>query len=203
MTLFTRQNLSAASAGIVLTLVAGGGAFLASSQASTMHHAGKHHVNATTLNGYKANQLTKVTSVQDPNPLDNFTTASCAFQTVTTLHVKNPHAGFLLVTATVGAARDTDFPSNEELVARVKLGTKVSGANATQLVTDGDYDGNVTVQATFPVKKGKSAVALQLSACQSTAAAYVDSRTVTALFVPFGSSTFVKETARTSSATNR
>jgi hypothetical protein len=194
MTLFTRQHLSAASAGVALTLVAGGGAFLASSQASTTHQGARAGVNAATLNGYTAKQLTKVTSVQDATPVDNFQTTGCTFVTIKSLTVKNPTKGYLLVTATVGAARDTDFPDTAELATRLKLGSKLSGASATQLTSDGDYDGNVTVQATFPVKKGKDTVNLQATAnCDTgnTAAAYIDNRTITAQFVPFGSSNVI------------
>jgi hypothetical protein len=204
MALFTRSHLSAASAGIVLTLVAGGGIVLASGQAATRDAGHRAGVNAAKLNGYRAAQLTKVTSVQDLNPIDAFHPGCSGFTTIKTLRVKNPHGGFLLVTGTVGAARDTDFTDTTELVARLKLGAKLSGEQGTQLVTDGSYDGNIIVQAAFKVRKGKSRIKLQAAAdCENNGAAYITSRTVTAFFTPFGASRVAATKSARTATTNR
>lgn len=194
MTLTHRSLLPIAVLTIAVGVVVAGSGFLATSSATTHKSGQRTAVNAATLNGYRANELLKTNGVHNPQSLNDFTTSSCKFKTVQTLKVTAPGKGYVMAWGSVGASRDTDFPNPEELVARLSMGKQASGENATQLTTDGSYDGNIAVQAVFPIQEGKHTVKLQLSACQPSAAAYVTNRAISTLFLPFGSSKVVPET---------
>ena len=202
---YSHSHVAAAAAGVVLTVLAGGGVLFASGEAASDHHA-RAGVSASTLDHRRANQLTRVTSTQSTKELSFRTPRGCTFEDIQRLRVKNLHDGYLLVTGTVGAAESAFFPGPDELVARLKVGSKLSGTSGTQLVTTGEYDGNITVQGVFPVTQGTSLIRLRASSsCEThTSGAFITNRTITALFVPFGS-TKVAVPARNAhrSASNR
>ncbi|MFY9915956.1 MAG: hypothetical protein WAK18_14895, partial [Nocardioidaceae bacterium] len=170
----SRSHVSAAAVGAAVALIVGSVVYSGSGEAAPRHMKAK--INATTLNGYHANQLVKATSIQDPNAIDNFDT--CTFTTTQTLKTVVPGKGYLMVWGSVGSARDTDFPNPAVLRARLKLGVKKSAEHATTLTQDGGFSGNVSVQALFPVVKGPRTLELQLSECESAAAAFVTDQTI-------------------------
>ncbi len=184
----TRSHVSAAAVGAAVALIVGAVVYSGSGEAAPRPTKAK--IDATTLNGYRANQLVKATSVKNSNSIDNF--ATCTFTTTQTLKTVVPRKGFLMVWGSVGSARDTDFPNPAVLTARLTLGVKKSTAHATTLTQDGSFSGNVNVQALFPVQKGPRTVALQLSECETNAAAFVTDQTISAVFVPFGSTSVAK-----------
>jgi hypothetical protein len=179
---------------IAVALIASAGLVAAGTTFTSSDAAQRRAVDANTLNGYHARDLVKTFYTRDSNSLDGFD--GCTFKTKLTQPVRAPKAGFLQVTGAVGAARDTDNPDPAELVIRLLAGTKtISGAHATQLTTDGTYDGNVSVDGFTRVPKGRTVLKLQLSECgEGDSAAFVTDRTISTLFVPFGTSKVARVT---------
>lgn len=185
----SRNTLLATGAVAALALVVTGTA-AASSGSSPV--SWKAAINATTVNGYHARDIAHTYFTQNTKSVDNFDT--CTFTTKLNQVVNAPVAGYASVTGGVGAARDTDFADPAELIIRLVKGTTViSAERATQLTTDGSYDGNVTVQGYAKVKKGRNVIKLQMEECGgTTSAAYVTDRTISTVFTPFGASKVVK-----------
>jgi hypothetical protein len=177
---------------IAVALVVSAGLVAAGTTFSSSGAAQRRAVDANTLNGYHAKDLVKTFYTRNGNSLDGYDT--CNFRTKLTQPVRAPRAGFLQVTGSVGAARDTDNPDPAELVIRLLAGSKaISAARATQLTTDGSFDGNVSVDGYTRVPKGRTVLKLQLSECgDGDSAAFVTDRTISTLFVPFGTSKIVK-----------
>lgn len=175
--------------GIAAAALVAAGTAAASSGSPTV--SWKAAVNANTLNGYHAKDLARTYFASNTNSVDNFDV--CTFTTKLTQVVNVPVAGYVSVTGGVGAARDTDYPDPAELVIRlVKGGKAISAERATQLATDGSYDGNVTVQGYAPVKKGRNLIKLQMEECgDGTTAAFITDRTISTVFTPFGTSRIV------------
>jgi hypothetical protein len=182
---FVRSRVSIAAALVASAGLVVAGTLFTSSSASRP----KAPVNAATLNGYHAKDLVKTLYTRNPNSLDNFDTANCAFVTRLTQAVVAPVPGYISVTGAAAGARDTDHADPSELVIRLRVGkTSISGEVATQLTTDGSYDGNVSVLGFKKVPAGKTVVQLQLSECGDGAdsVAFVTDRSISTVFTPFG-----------------
>jgi hypothetical protein len=173
---------------IAVALIASAGLVAAGTTFTSSDAAQRRAIDANTLNGYHAKELVKTFYTRNGNSLDGFN--SCTFRTKLTQPVRAPRAGFLQVTGSAGAARDTDNPDPAELVIQLLAGTKViSAPRGTQLTTDGSFDGNVSVDGYTRVPKGRTVLKLQLSECgDGDTAAFVTDRTISTLFVPFGTS---------------
>lgn len=158
----------------------GGSSALVSTQATAS--AG---VNATTLNGYRANELVKAGSYRSTKVIDNFD--SCSYVALQTARVRVPGKGFLMVWGSVGAVRDVGTGDPATLAARIKVGSKLAtNSVATRLIDQGNLEANIGLSGMAPVaKSGVKKVTLQGSECTS-GMAYIPSTSIETLFVPFG-----------------
>lgn len=153
-------------------------------------------INADRLNGYQAKDLVRASSSRSLVAVDDFDT--CPFSTVLTMKVAAPKSGYLEVWGSLGAARDVSFTDDALLTGQVKVGKKVAATElSTHLTGSGTRDSHVALSGMIPVKKGLRTVKLQASEC-TTGAAYIASRSLSSMFVPFGHAQVVSaKTAKT------
>lgn len=132
--------------------------------------------------------------------VDNFDT--CAFTTIFSDIVNVPAAGFLEVWGSVSASRDTDNPNPAVLTTRIMVGAKPATIETSaHLVDDGTDDNNISMSGGVPVSKGAKTVAIQAYECTS-GAAYIDSQSLSALYVKNGVSHVVTKRASKSAHQN-
>ena len=143
-------------------------------------------VNADRLNGYAARDLLRASVSRTDADIDDFDT--CTFTTVRDMSVNVPGPGYLMLWGTVGAARDASVNADGLLGAQITVGSEVAVTQVSTRLTNasgGVMDGHVTLSGMVPVKQGTRHVKLQIAEC-GPGKAYVDSRSVSSLFVPFG-----------------
>jgi hypothetical protein len=154
--------------------------------ASAFLPAGGTAVNADKVDGYHANELVRGSRTSDFGFNDNFNT--CGFTTLHTRQVTAPTNGVLLVWGNVDAERDFGSASVARIEGRVTVDGIQSGTSQSDTLGAGDeYEGSVAISGAQPVAAGTRTVNLQLSEC-GPGMAFVISKQITTLFVPFGNS---------------
>lgn len=175
LTTFRRSTVVAAA--VVAT---GALAFTTPTVAKGLFDAG----NAHKVDGYHANQLSKVQSYAADTVFDNFDT--CAFTTVLSRTFKAPASGVVAVVGQVGAARDSGNASEGILTARIVVDGARAGTNASvNLENAGTQDGSVNPIGARHVGKGSHTLEIQVEEC-GAGQAFIHNQSMVATFSPFG-----------------
>jgi hypothetical protein len=141
---------------------------------------GAPNPNADTLNGYAANGLVRVARV---HPGGTALTTSDA--TVATVSITAPAAGFVMLQADYSIA-GTGCPCSTFALLRDNVtGALIPNYRGTRVEADGNYQGGAIVYV-FPVTAGVRTFDLRAKKLVGTSVT-IDSPTLQALYVPFGS----------------
>jgi hypothetical protein len=141
--------------------------------------------NAHKVGGHTLHQLSSTSYVRSHVHIDDFN--GCHYRDILIRKINVPAAGYLAVTSTVAATRDTDAADEALLVTRLVVdGKKVSSPSAVNLENDGLNDATNVNQGVAKVKKGKSAVKIQAKECGDGMAFVLDRQLVTQ-YSPTGS----------------
>jgi hypothetical protein len=142
--------------------------------------------NAGTLNGLTANQLARAATASSTSINDDFNT--CTMTTLLSTAVNAPVNGVLLVWGSIAAIRDANSGAGQTgiLGSRVAVdGVAATTVNNVLLELFGPLEGSVNVSGAIPVSAGSRTVALQAQEC-GAGMAFINGKSITTLFVPFG-----------------
>jgi hypothetical protein len=139
------------------------------------------------LDGLGANELVRASHVSG-GMIDGFST--CNFQPLLTEQVSVPRKGVLLVWGGLSADRDPDSPAGTNPSLRAELtveGKPIPNAETeTTLYNEVQtFDASQSPSGAVAVGPGTKTVTLSANQCEP-GQAFIDHRTLTTLFVPFG-----------------
>jgi hypothetical protein len=139
--------------------------------------------NADKVDNRHANQIVRATTKANENEIDNFDVD--VFTEILSKRVKAPTKGILVVWGTVAAVRDVDYTPPAVLNARVRVGSNATTTQMVYLEYSGSEEGSVAISGAIPVSKGTKKVILEAYESEASGA-FIVSRSITTLFVPFG-----------------
>lgn len=157
--------------------------------------------NAKKVGGLSVKQLSKSTYGVANGSLDNFD--NCTFQPVYTRQAGVPAAGYLTLTSTVNASRDTDDPDEGLLGTRLVVdGAVVSTETWGNLENDGVRDASIVNEGVAKVSKGFHTIQIQAAEC-GNGMAFVTNRQIVTQFSPNGLINAPTKAAPFAKGTNR
>ena len=153
--------------------------------------------NADKVDGYHAKQLNVVKFWSNSHSIDDFN--SCSWTPVLKRTFKAPADGTVTLQGEVTGETDFDFAFVTDFRTRLVVDGKAA-SQESELATEaeGGIDrGNSPTVGGRNVSKGKHHVALQASECSDDGVFYVQSRSMSLQFSPFGSAEKVPQSAVT------